>query len=73
MLDLQDDSGFGARRALILKPSDQMGIEDVQELIDDAKRDLLSKQGIPDGVELDEISWDALSFKIPPSCSEYFC
>lgn len=40
--------------------------------VDEVKVRMLETPGVPPGISPDEISWDTLSFKIPPMGVEYF-
>ncbi len=73
ILRIEDNKMFRLLRASIFQPLQQVTLESIQPLITQAKQAILSENGVPAGVDVDDISWDAVSFKIAPSCVELFC
>jgi hypothetical protein len=61
-------------RCRIYKPLVYGGDSDsVHEGIRTTKQAILGMPGVPKGVSPDDLSWDAISYKTPPTSSEIFC
>lgn len=70
-LAVSDSVAFHAIRSVILGPTmDDTTSEEFNTMLRQAK-DVIVQNG-PSGVNPDEISWDAVSYKVPAKGAEYF-
>lgn len=66
---MQENEAFHTLRSKILRPLGGTEPSELQQAVNSAKN-VIAK---PAGVDIDEISWDAVSFKVLPSAAEFFC
>lgn len=46
-------------------------LEDAQKMINQVKASIVAMNGVPAGIKMNNISWDALSYKVLPNAVEF--